>query len=344
MAPRADLFETLPASWREAAAAGVAASGLGPSEPLSPIKGGVSGALVCRVQTAHGRFLLRLEPSRIALEHRERNAAAMLAAADAGVAPAVRYSDPAAGVAVMDFIEARPLSEHPGGREGVVRELGGLVASIQAGRPFPMLGGGGDTVQALLDGLAAAGLFAPGLLEPHAEVLARLRAVRPWDVAALVPSHNDPNPRNLIYDGRRLWLVDWELAAQNDPLFDLAIISTELADTTELQTALLSAALGHAPGKAQLAELAVVRLLTRLFYGCIALEAFAHQPRTEPLSDLAALIPAEFSAAVADGRLGGAAKPEKTAFAFGLMSLRACLDGAAAPGFEAMAALAAQRR
>ena len=145
-----------------------------------------------------------------------------------------------------------------------------------------MLGGGGDTVQMLLDGLAASGLFAPGLLEPHAGALARLRAARPWDVAALVPSHNDPNPRNLIYDGRRLWLVDWELARQNDPLFDLAIISTELADTPPLQTALLTAAFGRAPGEAQLAELAVVRLLARLFYGCIALEAFAHQPRAEP--------------------------------------------------------------
>lgn len=344
MAPLADLLETLPADWRDAAAAGLVAAGLAPTGPLTPLKGGVSGALICRVEAREGRFLLRLEPRRVALEHRQRNFACMRAAAEAGVAPAVRYSDPAAGVAVMDFIEARPLADHPGGREGVVRELGHLVARIQAGRSFPMLGGGRDTVQMLLDGLAACGLFAPGLLEPHAKALARLRAVRPWDVAALVPSHNDPNPRNLIYDGRRLWLVDWELACQNDPLFDLAIVSTELADRPALQTALLTAAFGHAPDEMQLAELAVVRLLARLFYGCIALEAFAHQPRAEPLSDLAAMTPAEFSAAVADGRLGGAAKPEETAFAFGLMSLRACLDGAAAPGFEAMATLAAQRR
>ena len=345
MAPRADPFETLPANWRDAAAAGVAAAGLGPSEPLSPIKGGVSGALVCRVQTARGRFLLRLEPGRIALEHRERNAAAMLAAADAGVAPALRYSDPAAGVAVTDFIEARPLAEHPDGRAGVVHELGHLIARIQAGRPFPMLGGGRDTVKMLLGQLAASGRFAAGLLDPHAEALARLRAVRPWDVAALVPSHNDPNPRNLIYDGRRLWLVDWELACQNDPLFDLAIVSTELADTPALRTAsALRRRFGRGPDETLLAELGVVKLLTRLFYGCIALEAFAHRQGAAPLTSLAALTPAEFNAAIADGRLSGADKPEETAFAFGLMSLRAFLDGVAAPGFGAMAALAAHRR
>jgi len=343
MIPGADPFETLPPAWRETAATGLAAAGLAPTEPLSPIKGGVSGALICRVDTREGRFLLRLEPGRIALEHRERNAACMRAAADAGVAPQVLHSDPAGGVTVMDFIAARPLAEHPGGRAAVVEGLGGLIARIQACPPFPTLGDGRDTLQLLLAGLAGSGLFAPGLLDPHAEALARVRAVRPWDAAALASSHNDPNPRNLISDGRRLWLVDWELACQNDPLFDAAIVTLELADTPTLQAALLASARGDAPDDAQLAELGVVRLLARLFYGCIALEAFAHKPRAALQTSLAALTPAEFAAAVAAGRLG-ADHPEETAFAFGLMSLRAFLDGVAAPSFGPMAALAAQRR
>ncbi|HWF77273.1 MAG TPA: phosphotransferase [Caulobacteraceae bacterium] len=335
-------FQAVPAHWRAAAGGGLDAAGLAPTAPLVPLKGGVSGALICRVEAAEGRFLLRLEPSRIALQHRARNAHCMQAAADAGVAPAVRYSDPAAGVTVMDFIEARPLAEHPGGREGVVRELGALIARVRTCPPFPTLGDGRDVVAWLLEGLAASGLFAPGLLDPHVEALARLRAVRPWAAASLVPSHNDPNPRNLISDGRRLWLVDWELAAQNEPLFDLAIVSTELAETPALQTVLLASSLGRPPDAAQLAELGLVRLLTRLFYGCIALEAFTHPPRREPAASLDAPTPAEFAAAVAAGRLG-AERPEATAYAFGLMSLRAFLDGVAAPTFDAMVAALRRR-
>ena len=274
MDPGGATFKTLPPHWRAPAADGLAAARLAPNAPLIALKGGVSGALICRIESADGRFLLRLEPERIALAHRARNAACMKAAAEAGVAPAIRYSDPIAGVTVMDFIEARPLAEHPGGHEGVVRELGALVARIQAGAPFPMLGEGEDPLRPLLGALASSGLFAPGLLDPHAAALAQVRAVRPWDAATLVPSHNDPNPRNLIYDGRRLWLVDWELACQHDPLFDLAIISTDLADTPAQQAALLAAS-GRTAGAAQLAELGVVRLLSRLFYGCIALEAFS---------------------------------------------------------------------
>ena len=343
MAQIANPFDTLAPGWRDGAAAGLAAAGLTPTEPLRPLKGGVSGALVCRVATGDGRFVLRLEPERIALEHRRRNAACMRAAADAGVAPPVRFSDPVAGVAVMDFIEARPLARHPGGREGVVRALGALIARIRACPPFPMLGDGRDALQLLLADLAASGFFAPGLLDPHAEALAKVRAARPWNAAALVPSHNDPNPRNLISDGARLWLVDWELACQNDPLFDAAIVTFELADTPALQTSLLASALGAAPDEARLAELGIVRLLARLFYGCIALEAFAHGPRTAPHTSLDAPTPAGFAAAIAGGQLG-ADHPEATAFAFGLMSLRAFLDGVAAPGFGAMAALAGQRR
>jgi nicotinamide mononucleotide transporter len=38
----------------------------------------------------------------------------------------------------------------------------------------------------------------------------------------LVPCHNDLHHLNLLDDGRRLWLVDWEYGGLGDPLFDLA--------------------------------------------------------------------------------------------------------------------------
>ena len=319
-------FDTLAPHWRAVAADGLAAADLAPSGPARLLSGGVSGAPVCMVPTDQGRVLLRLEPERIALEHRARNAACMRAAAEAGVAPPVLYSDPVAGVTVMAFIEGRPLSEHPGGRAAVVRGLGGLVAQVQAVPPFPMLGGGEDVVAWLLRQLAASGVFAPGLLDRPAEALARVRAVRPWDLASLVPSHNDPNPRNLISDGRRLWLIDWELACQNDPLFDLAIISTDLADTPALRDGLIEGYFGRAPTEADHAALDVVRLLARLFYGCIVMESLAHGPGRAPETSLAALTPEGFGAEIAAGRLGGHI-PAETARAFGLMSLRAFVDG-----------------
>jgi aminoglycoside phosphotransferase (APT) family kinase protein len=301
------------------------------------LQGGVSGALIWRVDVGGRAYVLRLEPERIALPHRQRGYACMTAAADAGVAPPVRYADPAAGVAVMDFIDGRPLSEHPGGAAGLVRELGTLIARLRATPLFPPLSDSGDIVATLLAALCGSGLFTPELLDRHTEGLARIRAACPWDPASLVSSHNDPNPRNMLFDGRRVWLVDWELAFRNDPLFDVAILTTELATTAELEDMLVAAAFSRPSDPALQARLVATRLLTRLFYGCIALEALAGPPRAAPEPSLDALTPAGFRHAVAEGRLGTGSQ---IAWAFGKMSLAAFIDGLSAPGIDEALALA----
>jgi len=38
----------------------------------------------------------------------------------------------------------------------------------------------------------------------------------------LVISHNDLLAANILDDGERLWLIDWEYGGYNSPLFDLA--------------------------------------------------------------------------------------------------------------------------
>jgi hypothetical protein len=333
----ADNLDVIPPQRRDAARAALAlVTGGHDDAPVALLKGGVSGALIYRVNRGQRSFALRLEPERIAPEHRRRGFACMEAAAAIGVAPRVYFADPMAGIAVMDLVDAKPITTHPGGRLGVAGELGVLIERIQTTEPFPtMLGGGDDLIASALQSLVASGLFAAGLLDRHHDELARIRAAVPWDPSSLVSSHNDPNPRNLLFDGIRLWLVDWELASRNDHLFDLAIATTEIADTPDLETALLTAAFGRAPDAALRARLRVVRQLTRLFYGCIALNAVM-AGRSEREDNLDALSPAQFQAAAANGRLA----PGEIGYAFGKMSLAAFIDGCSARDFEQSLALA----
>jgi thiamine kinase-like enzyme len=51
--------------------------------------------------------------------------------------------------------------------------------------------------------------------------------------------HNDLLAANLIDDGERLWLIDWEYAGLNTPLFDLANLATNNELSAEHETALL---------------------------------------------------------------------------------------------------------
>jgi hypothetical protein len=169
----------------------------------------------------------------------------------------------------------------------------------------------------------------------HRDELARIRAAVPWDPSSLVSSHNDPNPRNLLFDGVRLWLVDWELASRNDRLFDLAIATTDIANTPDLEAALLASALGRPPDATLRARLRIVRQLTWLFYGCIALDAVM-TGRSQREDSLDALSPAQFQAAAAQGRLA----PDEIGYAFGKMVLAAFIDGCSTQDFEESLALA----
>lgn len=71
------------------------------------------------------------------------------------------------------------------------------------------------------------------LVRPHPQVLARafpalsgqilelLDGLLAMPACATAPIHRDLHPRQLILSGSRVWLLDWDLAAQGDPALDV---------------------------------------------------------------------------------------------------------------------------
>ena len=112
-----------------------------------------------------------------------------------------------------------------------------------------------------------------------------IREAYPWEAPAHVSAHNDPNPQNILFDGERLWLIDWETAYANDPLTDVAILTDNFAPTPELEASLLSAWLGAPPDRTIRARLQLMRQLTRLYYAGLILSMFAGAPRSAPDAD-----------------------------------------------------------
>jgi hypothetical protein len=112
----ADRLDCVPSTKRDAVRkALVEAFGTRPVAGLTLLEGGVSGALIWHVNMGERSCVLRLEPERIPFHHRRRGFACMVAAAAAGIAPAVHHADPLTGIAIMDFVDGCPLSVHPGG-------------------------------------------------------------------------------------------------------------------------------------------------------------------------------------------------------------------------------------
>jgi aminoglycoside phosphotransferase (APT) family kinase protein len=333
MAMIEDHFSALPDANRETARSALSAVfGSVPTSAITPVAGGATSASVFRVEAGGRRYLLRIEgqPSPLRNPNQYRS---MRIAAEAGIAPGIHYVDETARVAVIDFIEQRPLQAYPGGPRALAQALGVLLARVQATSVFPAFVNYPDIVTRLFAHVRRTGVFAAGTLDAHVERLERLGKAYDAGTTRLVSSHNDPVPNNILFDGERLWLIDWESAYRNDPLVDVAIVLDALARSRELEGALLQGWLGRAPDEGLLARLQSVRALTRLYYAGVLLSASAAAGWMTGDTDLSVPTVAGFQQALRAGRLTPGT-PE-TKHILGKMFLASFLSGAATPGFDA---------
>jgi aminoglycoside phosphotransferase (APT) family kinase protein len=327
-----DHFDTLPVARRETVRSALAAAfGSAPIGAIPPIAGGASTASTFRLEAGGRRYLLRVEgePSPLRNPHQYIS---MRIAAEAGIAPDIHYIDEAARIAVIDFIEPQPLKTYPGGPRALAQALGELLSRVQATPVFPHFVNYPDIVARLFAHVRRTGLFAAGLLDAHVERLELLREAYNAGSTRLVSSHNDSIPSNILFDGERLWLIDWESAYRNDPLVDVAIMLDSLALSPELKDVLLRAWLGRAPDEAVRARLELIHAFTRLYYAGVLLSASAAASWVTGDTDFSAPTLQQFRLAIHEGRLKpGAAE---TKHILGKMFLASFFSGVAPPGFD----------
>ncbi len=324
-------FDALSDVRREAAHAALRhVLGTVPIEAVMPLAGGITTAAVFRVDAAGHSYVLRVEgtPSPLRNPHQYQS---MRIAADAGIAPRLYYFDEDIRVAVMAYVEAQPLDSFPGGPLARAQALGALRRRLETTPVFPTFVDYPAIVARLWAHVCRTGLFAPGVLDPVNERLAAIREAYVWDRAHSVSSHNDPVPANVLYDGKRVWLIDWESAYRNDPLIDIAIMSDHLARAPELKEALLRAWLGRAPDEALSVRLELVRALTRLYYAGVFFSASALAPRAAPDPSLTAPTPSALDRAFNTGRLKFGTRAHH--HIIGKMFIASFLTGCATPGF-----------
>jgi aminoglycoside phosphotransferase (APT) family kinase protein len=319
----------------KAAAALEAAFGAASVEGVRAVSGGASGALAYRVTTSSGDHLLRIEGRRLPGRNPHQYTCLELAAA-AGIAPPIRYLDAEAGVVIMVFLDVRPIAEFAGGPEAAAAAAADLVGELHRLPGFPAIGDHLDDLERLIAFVSTSGHVRDDQLAPHRDAFQEIRSVYPWDPSTFVSAHNDPNEFNLLYDGRRLWLVDWETAKRNDPFIDIATLCQHLAPTPELRDLVLRRVLATEPDERARARLFLAGQLVRLFAGTMLVLITADPAAPVDLHD--ALTPAAFAAAIGQGDLV-AGQPETT-LAFATTVLRGVLDNVASDdGARAVAVL-----
>jgi thiamine kinase-like enzyme len=142
------------------------------------------------------------------------------AAAAAGVGPEVVAFVEPEGWLVTRFIEGRIPAPEELRQPAGLRRVGETLCLVHAGPPVPSRF---DSFRVVEDYLATAlqrGATAPAEWDWAAAIAARVEHARRG--SQLVPCHNDLLNANIIDDGERLRIVDWEYAGTGDPFFDLA--------------------------------------------------------------------------------------------------------------------------
>jgi hypothetical protein len=328
------MFDQIPSDKRDLARHALARMGV-QVQALEPLSGGLSGSGVWRVWTGGQPLVLKIERPPDGLNDYGRQYACMAAAAGAGVCPRLLFADAETGVAVIEHIAAWPLPD----RAVVLREAADLLRRLHAAPLFPPLIDFPDGVERLIERLRGLDLVDAGALAPVLALWAELRAACRWGEDGLVSSHNDPNPRNLIWDGGRLWLIDWEAAFRNDPFVDLAIVANYFGGAPGEDEALLQRYLGAPPGERQRAKLLLMRQVCRIYYGVILINSAAGWTPTPQMRRLQGQGQPEIGAAIAAGRVNLGDPAGR--FAYGAATLRQALAEASSRVFqEAVSALA----
>lgn len=303
----------------------------------TPLSGGLSGAGLCRIRVGGIAYLLKVEsPERDGLRDPHRSYACLKLVADACLAPRVRYADPDDGVVITDYIEGgSPVMGYAGPRSDLVVELAQAVRALHAVEGFPPLVDYLDGLAQLVDGAARSGVVAVEALASPLAAWERLYAVCKRLTPQPVASHNDLNPRNLLHDGRRVWLIDWEAAFLADRYVDLAAIANTFAADPEGEALLLRTYFGREATAAEQVRLWLFRQVSHVFHAAVFVAGLAGQARAEGLEgpDLDTLHQrlalGEPVLATPDGRL-----------AYGLARLRTVGANLASAAFAGAAAIA----
>lgn len=79
--------------------------------------------------------------------------------------------------------------------------------------------------------------------------------------SAQVPCHNDPLSENWIRSGQKMYLIDWEYAGMNDPLWDVADVSIEAGYSVKEDQLLLETYYGKQPTISQRQRFVVNKIM-----------------------------------------------------------------------------------
>lgn len=221
-------------------------AGLGVAEVGAERLGGLTNRNFL-IGTPRGKFVLRI-PGEGTSEYisRSNEAHAAKVTSEIGVNAPLHFFDPADGIQLAGFIEgAATLNGERFKDLGSVRRSAESLRRVHdSGKSFLNRF---ELFQMIDDYLDILGRKDAPLPDGYHDVKREAEAVR----QALgkrklpsVPCHCDPLAENFLDTGKQVYVIDWEYAGNNDPMWDLGDVSVEAGFGPEQDAALMEAYFG----------------------------------------------------------------------------------------------------
>src|SRR3954462_13680591 len=222
-----------------------------------------------QVTAGDQRYVLRIpgEGTSEYINRRDEEVAARSAAA-AGVNADVIFFDASDGLMVTRFIDGAATMDAEQFQDlGAVARAGRAFHQLHTtAQPFatdfslfPMI----DEYKALL---ASKGATLPDGYDDVQRQSSVIRTALEAAPAPLAPCHCDPLCENFLDTGDRMFIIDYEYAGNNDPMWDLGDLSVEGQFTAAQDEALLRAYFGHEPPRDQRGRMVAYKALCDLLW------------------------------------------------------------------------------
>ena len=215
---------------------------IGEVKSITPVRLGLSGAGVYAVTSANGEYILRVQGEGVSDDFWDQHLLILKRAAEHGVAPPVVHVDEGVRAIVSTRISGVPLPAvlaDPAQRQTAVADVIARLRSLHTIDPAGIAERNAlEYARSVWQEQRQRTGFPPWAANTGS-VFDKLEATLARDTRRVV-SHNDVNPGNVLWDGTRSWLVDWEVAGLGHPYYDLAAFVTFLGVDAERAYALLA--------------------------------------------------------------------------------------------------------
>jgi thiamine kinase-like enzyme len=189
----------------------------------------------------------------------------MQTAAEAGIAPRIWYANLEDRILITDFVEAKPYPAD------MVPLIAPTLRTLHSLPHFPKVVNYLDAGNGFIRRFRAAKILPESATEEVFLRYADVVKVYPRNDADLVASHNDLKPQNIIFDGERILLVDWEAAFLNDQYVDLAVVANFIVKDEAQEEGYLMAYFGEPAGEYRRSRFYLMRQAVSIFYATLLL-------------------------------------------------------------------------